>query len=170
MRNIEIKASLPDPGAAEERVLATGATFQWSRRQRDLFFRVPVGYLKLRTADEGPAELIAYAREAGAQPRPSDYDIAPVADPAALETVLSRGLGVRGAVLKVRRLYLWRHTRIHLDEVAGLGSFLELETVVRGISPEDAEAEAREVIAMLGLDPARFLDRPYLEMLEALER
>jgi predicted adenylyl cyclase CyaB len=83
-----------------------------------------------------------------------------------MEAVLSRSLGVRGVVEKVRRLYLWRHTRIHLDEVIGLGSFMELETVVLGISREEAEVEAREMIAILGLDPARFLDRPYLELLE----
>ena len=142
--------------------------FEWSRRQRDVFFRVPEGYLKLRTAQSGPAELIAYVRDAGTDPRPSDYDIAPIADPIAMEVVLSRSLGVRDVVEKVRRLYLWRHTRIHLDEVTGLGSFLELETVVRGISREDAEAEAQELIGILGLDPALFLDRPYLEMIERL--
>jgi predicted adenylyl cyclase CyaB len=166
MQNIEIKTPLPDPADVEARARAAGAAFQWSRRQRDVFFRVPEGYLKLRTAPDGPAELIAYARAAGTDPRPSDYDIAPVADPAAMEAVLSRSLGVRGVVEKVRRLYLWRHTRIHLDEVIGLGSFMELETVVLGISREEAEVEAREMIAILGLDPARFLDRPYLELLE----
>ena len=166
MQNIEIKTSLPDPADVEARARTAGAVFQWSRHQRDVFFRVPVGYLKLRTAEGGPAELIAYARAPGTDPRSSDYDIAPVADDAALETVLSRSLGLRGVVEKVRRLYLWRHTRIHLDEVTGLGSFLELETVVLGISREHAEAEAREMIGILGLDPARFLDRPYLELLE----
>ncbi len=166
MQNIEIKTALPDPAAAEARARAAGAAFQWSRRQRDVFFRVPAGYLKLRTAQDGPAELIAYARAAGTDPRPSDYDIAPIADPAALETVLARSLGMRGVVEKVRRLYLWRHTRIHLDEVTGLGSFLELETVVRGIPREEAETEARELIGILDLDPALFLDRPYLEMIE----
>lgn len=170
MQNIEIKTSLPDPAATEARAHAAGAVFEWSRRQRDVFFRVPEGYLKLRTAQSGPAELIAYARAGGTDPRPSDYDIAPIADPVALEVVLSRSLGVRGVVEKVRRLLLWRHTRIHLDEVTGLGSFLELETVVRGISREDAEAEARELMGILQLDPALFLDRPYLEMIELQAR
>ena len=167
MQNIEIKARLADPAAVELRVREIGARLEWSRRQRDVFFRVPEGYLKLRIAEGAAGELIAYRRAAGRDPRPSDYDIAPVADAVALETVLARSLGRRGAVEKTRRLYLWRHTRIHLDEVAGLGAFLELETVVKGISPELAEAETRELIALLGLDPADFLDRPYLELLEA---
>ena len=93
--------------------------------------------------------------------------IAPVDDPARLEAVLTRSLGVRGVVEKTRRLYLWRHTRIHLDEVEGLGRFVELETVANRISLDEAEREAREVIEFLGLDPSTFLDRPYLELLEA---
>jgi predicted adenylyl cyclase CyaB len=167
VRNIEIKSAVTDLAALERRVLAIGAIRVWTRGQRDTFFRVPEGYLKLRVIEGSPAELIAYARAPGTDPRPSEYDIAPVADPARLEEVLARSLGRRGVVEKTRTLYLWRHTRIHLDEVAGLGTFLELETVVDGISLDEAEAEAREAIRALELDPSRFLDRPYLELLEA---
>ncbi len=174
MQNVEIKAPVPDPEAMDARVRALGAEPAWTRRQRDVFFVVPAGYLKLRTAgdgaeggDGGPGELIAYVRAPGTDPRPSDYDIAPVTDASAMETALARALGVRGVVEKTRRLFLWKHTRIHLDAVTGLGSFLELETVVRGITVTEAEAEVHTVVAVLALDPSTFLDRPYLELLEA---
>jgi len=166
MQNIEIKSHVRDRAAMETRVRELGAEPVWTHRQRDVFFPVPEGYLKLRRVEGQPGELIAYIRAAGTDPRPSDYDIAPVADPARMEEVLSRALGVRGVVEKTRRLLIWRHTRIHLDEVENLGSFLELETVAREIPLETAETEAREVIARLELDPADFLDRPYLELLE----
>jgi adenylate cyclase len=61
-------------------------------------------------------------------------------------------------VEKRRRLYLWGNTRIHLDRVAALGPFVELETVVEhfpGTAAERqaaAESEHRRVIALLGLD------------------
>jgi len=168
VQNIEIKAPAPNPAPLEERLLALPARLQWTRRQRDVFFRVPTGYLKLRIPSEGPGELIAYEREAGSEPRPSDYDITPVADPVGMERALARSLGVRGEVSKERRLYLWRHTRIHLDEVEGLGRFVELEGVAREIPLTEARREVDQVIAALGLDPATFLDRPYLEMLENL--
>lgn len=167
MQNIEIKSRVADPAALEERITALGAEAVWIRRQRDVFFHVPEGYLKLRGVEGEPGELIAYVRAAGTDPRPSDYDIAPVPDPARTEAVLTRALGVRGVVTKTRRLFLWRHTRIHLDEVEGLGTFLELETVAKEIPLETARAEAREVIVRLELDPGEFLDRPYLELLEA---
>jgi adenylate cyclase class IV len=168
MQNIEIKARVKDLDGLWRRAQEIGAEPVWSRRQRDVFFNAPVGYMKLRTVEGEPAELIVYLRAPGSEPRPSDYDIVPVTDAPALEKALGRGYGVRGVVEKTRRLLLWRRTRIHLDEVKGLGTFLELETVVSGITPEEALAETREAIRLLALDPATFQDRPYLELLEAL--
>lgn len=169
MQNIEIKSRLADPETMERKVLELGADFVWSRQQRDTFYRVSSGYLKLREAGGETAELIAYTRAPGSDPRPSHYEIAVVADPAGLARVLARSLGVRAVVNKTRRLFQWRHTRIHLDDVDGLGWFLELETVVTGISGAEAEAETRVLIAKLALDPREFLDRPYVELAEGGE-
>jgi adenylate cyclase class IV len=177
MQNIEIKTRVNDPAAMERLVAALEAQPVWAHRQRDVFFNVPRGYLKLRTVSAAdppgppvPGELIAYVREPGTEPRASDYHIARVPAPEDVETALTRSLGVRGIVEKTRRLYLWRHTRIHLDEVSGLGRFLELETVIDGITREEAEQETGQVIQALNLDPKAFLDRPYLELLEAGSR
>ena len=170
MQNIEIKTPIADLPAMESRAQAMGAEPVWTRDQRDVFFSVPTGYLKLRTVRGEPGELIAYHRAPGSEPRPSDYDIVPVPDPPLLESALARSIGIRGVVEKTRRLLLWRHTRIHLDDVAGIGTYLELETVVSGITPAAAEAETREVIRALALDSKAFLDRPYLEILESRGR
>ena len=44
---------------------------------------------------------------------------------------------------KRRRLFIYRNVRIHLDEVEGLGSFVELESVLEEAGREsDAEAGA----------------------------
>ena len=48
---------------------------------------------------------------------------------AATLAALSETLGVDVVVEKRRHLLLWETVRIHLDEVTGLGSFLELEAV-----------------------------------------
>ena len=74
-----------------------------------------------------------------------------------------------GVVAKRRRLFLHRNVRIHLDEVDGLGSFIELESVlaVAGAeSPAEAEALA-EVIAALGLDGRETIAAGYLELTSA---
>ncbi|MPZ98402.1 MAG: CYTH domain-containing protein [Dehalococcoidia bacterium] len=170
MRNIEVKARVEDPARLVGRVLELGATLAWERHQRDTFFAVPDGYLKLREM-EGGAELIAYRREPASEPRPSDYEVAKVDEPLQVAALLRGRFGVRGVVEKQRRCFQWRHTRIHLDEVEGLGPFVELETVVSGgLSNEAAEAEAREVMERLEIDPAAAVPGAYLELIEGRAR
>ena len=166
MQNIEIKTRLPDRAAVEGRLKELGSRKAWVRHQRDVFFAVPKGWLKLREAGAAGAELIAYERATDdSGPRESDYDRMPVNDPETCRQLLGRALGISGVVEKVRTLYLVDHTRVHLDAVEGLGDFLELETVVDGISREEAQAETDRVIDALGLDPQEFLSVPYRDLL-----
>ena len=110
-------------------------------------------------AAETGAVLVAYARADTTDSRLSDYLLSPVSDAPTLREALSRTLGVRVVVEKRRVLYRYGRTRIHLDAVAGLGAFVELETVLAddaddpndGVA-EGAAAEHRTVIELLGLD------------------
>jgi predicted adenylyl cyclase CyaB len=62
-----------------------------------------------------------------------------VADPTVLAETLGDTLGVRVVVEKARRLLMWRNVRIHVDRVAGLGDFVELEAVASTADGLDAE-------------------------------
>jgi len=166
MNNIEIKAPISSVDTLARKSEALGAVGQGVLCQTDTFFNVPIGYLKLREIENRGAELIAYTRETGSGPRASDYVVASISDAKRVSEALTRCLGVRGRVEKARTLYLWKHTRIHLDEVTGLGMFLELETVMDGIDRGEAETETWGIIHALDLDPGTFLDVPYLELLE----
>jgi homotetrameric cytidine deaminase len=129
-RNVELKAHDPDPARTLERALAAGARDAGLLRQRDTYFAVPHGRLKLREEEPGGATLIAYERPDAATERVSSYRLVPVADPAQLRAALTAANGIDVVVVKRRHLLLWEETvRIHLDEVRGLGSFLELEAV-----------------------------------------
>ena len=166
MQNIEVKARLRDREAVEGRLQALGARREWTARQTDTFFRVPEGWLKLREAEGRAPELISYRRSTSeAGPRASQYDVRPLDDAGAWKRLLGRVLPVEGVVRKERTLWMRGHTRIHLDRVDGLGDFAELETVVEGIDPEGARAEAGGLAEALGLDPADFLSVPYLVLL-----
>ena len=79
--------------------------------------------------------------------RRSDYLVVPVADAARLKDLLARILGVHRVVRKTRQILLVDNVRIHLDEVEGLGAFLELEAVFDGSA--GAEAEQRDAVAWL---------------------
>jgi homotetrameric cytidine deaminase len=142
-RNVELKAHDPDPARTLERALAAGAEDRGVLRQRDTYFAVARGRLKLREEEPGGAALIAYRRPDAATERVSSYRIVPVADAEALREALSAANGVSAVVVKRRRLLLWESVRIHLDEVRGLGSFLELEAVAEPGS--DLSRERRQV-------------------------
>jgi homotetrameric cytidine deaminase len=152
-RNVELKAVDPDPAATLERALAAGARDQGVLVQRDTYFGAPRGRLKLREEEPGAAHLIAYERADEAAARTSAYRIAPVEEPAALRDALSASLGVTEVVEKRRRLLLWETVRIHLDDVEGLGRFVELEAVAGGDSDLAREHEqVRMLVDALGID------------------
>lgn len=131
MRNLEFKARLADLKAALARARALGADLWGDLRQTDTYFAVAAGRLKLRETAGFQAELIFYDRDERARLRPSDYEVARTPDADALRDVLARALGVLAVVRKRRTLLLLDTTRIHLDNVDGLGAFLEIEVPVR---------------------------------------
>ena len=83
-----------------------------------------------------------------------------------LTTALTSALGVMGRIKKERRLYLIGATRIHLDRVADLGTFLELEVVLR--PDQDAAhggALARDLMSRLGVNQEDLVSTAYLDLL-----
>ena len=129
-RNIELKSKCPDLARAREAALHLGAREAGVLEQTDTYFHCTSGRLKLRETAGRPAELIAYARSDEPDVRASAYHLVPVADPGPLKRALAAALGVRVVVIKRRRLLLWHNVRIHLDEVRGIGSFVEFEAVM----------------------------------------
>src|ERR1700742_1359584 len=129
--NIEIKARVNSLDRARQLAEKLSDTPAELIVQEDTFFQVPSGRLKLRAFNDQSGELIYYVREDSKEAKRSDYTITKTADPAGLKETLSLALGIRGVVRKNRWLYLSGQTRIHLDEVEGLGDFLELEYVVK---------------------------------------
>jgi homotetrameric cytidine deaminase len=72
--------------------------------------------------------------------------LAPISEPDALAEALDAALGTLVTVSKRRRLFLWEGVRIHLDDVDGLGSFVEFEAVL----PDAGDlAAARSKVARL---------------------
>ena len=167
-RNIEIKARVAGLGAVEERARAIATAGPEEILQDDTFFRCHDGRLKLREFADGHGELIHYRRPDAQGPKLSDSVISPVADPASLREALRRALGVLGRIRKRRLLYLHDRTRIHLDDVDGLGAFVELEVVLRAGETEGAgESEAHRIMALLGIAPGDLVEGAYLDLLLA---
>ena len=165
-RNVEIKARAGDPARLRALAMALADGPPVVIEQTDTFFAAGSGRLKLRRFADGTGELIGYDRPDAAGPKTSRYGIAPVADGAALLAVLSTALPVRGVVRKRRELLLCGRTRIHLDQVEGLGHFLELEVVLaEGEGLAAGEAEARALMARLEVNRADLVTGAYLDLL-----
>jgi adenylate cyclase class IV len=166
MHNLERKFICPDLAAAENAALRLGATDRGIAHQRDLFFPAPLARLKLRINNATQsAELISYRRADSHDARISEFHIAPVSNPESLAAALTQALGQPQELAKIRHLFIYRSTRIHLDKVDGRGSFVELETLLTGggLSVEAAEEELRTVVHALGLSqtvPGAYVDLP----------
>lgn len=186
--NFEAKFDCDDLAEVERRAQRLGARFVGELVQRDTYFRVPQGRLKLREqlAPEPTTELIAYFRDDSPQIRLSRYERTPVPDPQETLSTLSVRYGEPCAVVrKRRRLYLLESARIHLDTVAELRRFVEIEVVRPPASASDrdagegfigglpgdwatsAEAFARQIAEGLSLSPEQVRSGSYADLLES---
>jgi predicted adenylyl cyclase CyaB len=166
VRNFEFKARLTDPSAVLARARSIGAELWGDLRQTDTYFEVAEGNLKLRETAGFQAELIYYRRAEGGQHRESDYFVTRFPEPEAALDVLTRALGVRAVVRKRRTLVLLDTTRIHFDNVEGLGQFLEIEVPAAG---DEGAAAARldSLIDGLGFSWDDCVRKSYVDLLEA---
>lgn len=136
--------------------------------QVDTFFHVASGRLKLRVLSSWHGELIYYQRPDQAGPKESVYSIVPTAQPQALCKLLAQAIGIRGEVRKRRWLYRVGQSRIHLDEVESLGTFLEVEVVVQaGQSISEAASIAAVLQRDLQVQDEHLVPAAYIDLLAA---
>ena len=166
--NIEVKARIRDFHRLQGLVEDLSDTPCEVIKQEDTFFDTPVGRLKLRILGPDLGQLIYYERENTSGPKRSDYIVSRTSEPASLKAALTAALGVRGIVRKRRLLYWVGNTRVHLDEVEGLGSYMELEVVLNdGQNVEQGESVAAELMQKLGVEKADLVERAYIDLVES---
>lgn len=134
MRNVEFKAELKDLPLARSICRAIGAMPISTMRQTDTYFKLPAGKLKKREIVGEPTEYIFYQRPDGTRPRVSNFTI--YSENEAITRFGAEPLPVWVVVKKTRELWMIGNVRIHLDEVDGLGTFLEFEALVTSLQPE----------------------------------
>jgi adenylate cyclase class 2 len=165
-RNVELKARDDNLPGSLAVCRALGAEDHGEIRQRDTYFNVASGGLKLREETPGHAHLIQFERSHEPQQRESRYRIIVIEDGRALRAALDAALGAKVVVAKRRRLHVWHEVRIHLDEVDGLGTFIELEAVARPESDLTREhALVRELREAFAITDGRLVSRGYADQL-----
>ncbi|MFQ5838064.1 MAG: class IV adenylate cyclase [Thermoplasmata archaeon] len=139
---LELKARCANPSRAR-RWLDANASSLGTYRQLDTYFHVPRGRLKVRETDgEEGGSLIFYLREDIRGPKRSRILLLRMGGIRDVKEILSNALGTLVTVEKVRIMYRWGRVQVHLDDVVGLGSFVEFER--KGDRQEDEHAARKE--------------------------
>lgn len=158
-RNVEIKA-------LRKRVVEVSAPGSELLVQRDTFYAVLHGFLKLRESDDGTAELIYYERPDKAGPKTSKYTRGKISDAPSMRELLGQVLKTKTVVAKRREVFLAGRTRIHLDQVDDLGTFIELEVALADDEADSVgERIASVLMEQLGVHQEDLIEKAYVELM-----
>lgn len=163
---IEIKARAADHGRARAVLRERNARFVGLDHQVDTYFSASTGRLKLR---EGAIEntLIHYRREDVRGPKHSQVSLFTNPPGSTLKGILRDALGIDVIVDKQREIYFLDNVKVHLDEVAGLGTFVEIEAIDGdgSRSLEVLRAQCEELMRACGIRARDLLAVSYSDLL-----
>lgn len=164
--NVEIKARCTNPAFIRDYLLSNNAEYRGTDEQTDTYFHVPHGRLKLR---EGNIEnnLIYYERSNQAGPKDSHFQLVKINDAAGLKEVLAKANGIKTVVKKKREIYYIGNVKFHIDEVPGLGSFVEIEAgnIVADLSKEQLKEQCDYYLKVFNIKPEYLIEVSYSDML-----
>jgi adenylate cyclase, class 2 len=160
--NLEIKIRLDSLKSALVVLNNLHAEFVKDINQKDVYYSIKGSLLKLRIEDEGES-LIKYNRDEVNTDRLSNFDVIYLKSSGS-EKIFNSIFTVEAVVLKKRSLYLYNNTRIHLDTVQGLGTFLEFETLVtNGI--DDAKERFNFLLKNFEIDTTKQIKCSYRDLI-----
>jgi adenylate cyclase, class 2 len=169
--NVEIKARCPNQAKIRNILQNLNADFKGIDHQIDTYFNVPLGRLKLR---EGGIEnyLIYYQRENQNGPKESQVTLFPNDPRSSLKSILQKALGILVSVEKSREIYFLDNVKFHLDSVAELGSFIEIEAIdFDGSIRRDAlYKQCEKYMSLLEISSEDLISRSYSDLLLVRER
>ena len=164
--NIEIKAKCADPSFVRKYLLDHRADFKGLDEQADTYFNVSKGRLKLR---EGNIEnnLIYYERTDQAGPKSSHFQLVKIEDAKGLKQVLEKSCGIKMIVKKKREIYYIGNVKFHIDEVAELGSFVEIEAgnILADKTKEELLEQCNFYLEEFGIKDSDLVSNSYSDML-----
>ncbi len=169
MLNIEIKARTHQPDHIKSILENLGADYQGIDHQIDTYFIVPDGRLKLR---QGNIEnsLIFYQRPNQAGPKASNFLLyhPEQENSDQLKNLLTTALGQKVVVDKYRAIYFFEHVKFHVDQVMGLGDFMEIEVMDKEETGDIAilEKQCQKYMDLFGIKETDLIDGSYSDLLK----
>ncbi len=170
-QNVEIKVRLQYLNETRSRARALGAVPTSTDEQTDVYYAVNSSgaeRIKLRTVPGKDPELIRYHRSEDSSVRTSDYTLIRGAEAMREAREYERKAAPEVVVRKSREILLLENVRIHLDQVDGLGCFLELEAVVDSThDPATCRQQVADLIVSLSLPREGMVAASYSDLLLA---
>jgi adenylate cyclase class 2 len=160
--NLELKIKVTSHQSSKKILEQIGAENKGILNQKDVYYSVPNGLLKLRI-ENGNESLIFYNRNENDKNRWSDFEFLKFVNGKG-EKFFNKLFDAEVIVKKKRELFYYDDTRIHLDTVKFLGKFLELETLVIN-GKVDAKKRFVKIISLLKLDEAKQIRKSYRDLL-----
>ncbi|MFC4261651.1 class IV adenylate cyclase [Ferruginibacter yonginensis] len=166
--NIEFKARAHNLESLEAKLLTLNPRFIGTDHQKDTYYNVTIGRLKLR---EGNIEnaLIWYDRANSTGSKQSDILLYKHQPDDALKKILLKLHGIKIIVEKARKIYFVDNVKFHFDRVQGLGTFLEVEAIDDdgSISKQQLQTQCDHYINFFEVQPADFITVSYSDMMLA---
>ena len=164
--NVEIKAKCNDASLIRKYLLSNNAEYKGMDEQTDTYFNVQHGRLKLR---EGNIEnnLIFYERTDQAGPKHSHFNLVKVEDAKGLKEALTNANGIKVVVKKSREIYYIKNVKFHIDEVPGLGSFVEIEAgnILADLTQAQLNEQCEFYLKEFGIKEKDLIEESYSDML-----
>jgi len=164
--NIEIKAITTEQDKIREILKSNSAEFIGVDHQVDTYFKVHSGRLKIR---EGNIEnhLIYYDREDSSGPKKSRVMLYKNNPDSNLKEILTSCLGVLAVVDKYREIYFIENVKFHLDNVGGLGMFVEIEAIDKdgSIGNEKLLEQCKDYLNLLYISKEDLIASSYSDLL-----
>ncbi len=173
MLEIELKVRVPDLAPIREALRSGNARFLGKAEERDAYYNAP--HRNFRKTDEARRGRLSEGRAVLTYKGPKikslrlkareELNTGIESGPVAEEILEKLGFVRTAAVNKVRESYALGKATVSLDEVEGLGTFVEIEVISTG----DREAALNEIGQLkkeLGITGEAILDS-YLELLSS---
>ena len=164
--NIEIKAKCHNPEEIKKSLLDKNADFKGIDHQIDTYFNCRDGRLKLRTGNIENS-LIFYQRSNQAGPKASHVSLTKLPTDNNLKQTLSLSNGVMVEVDKQRGIYFIDNVKFHVDEVKGLGWFVEIEAIDTdgSIGEEKLLEQCHLYMKLLNIHEKDLIEKSYSDLL-----
>ena len=172
MIEVELKFPLSDPPSFEEKLIKYGAEFVETEMQKDHYLQHPCKdfrdsdeALRIRVADskiflgyKGPKVSYEMKIRKEVEVEVSSFE-------SILKILKNLGFMDVITIRKLRKIYKYSDFKIAIDIVDGLGSYVEIETLVDSVDKGyKAMKKVKDLSQRLGLDIKNSIIKSYLEL------